>query len=169
MCRPRRDAKRDRPDPLRGGRNRRRARADRRRCLRRGGSLHDQRTERGGCGAAARAPRRRARHGDRTRDPAARPRHAGVDPGREGALVIPLQAAIMGLVAVGSLAVVLTRDLVRLAMADRLYAFLLVVLFLVFQAPDVALSELVVGAVGFPLVIVVAIVMQRDRKSTRLN
>jgi uncharacterized MnhB-related membrane protein len=75
--------------------------------------------------------------------------------------VIPLQAAIIGLVAVGALAVVLTRDLVRLTMASSLYALLLVVLFLVFQAPDVALSELVVGAVGFPLVIVVATVLQR--------
>ena len=45
--------------------------------------------------------------------------------------MIPLQAAIMGLVAVGALAVVLTRDLVRLAMASSLYALLLVVLFLV--------------------------------------
>ena len=77
--------------------------------------------------------------------------------------MIPLQAAIMGLVAVGSLAVVLTRDLVRITMASSLYALLLVVLFLVFQAPDVALSELVVGAVGFPLVIVVAIVVQRGK------
>jgi uncharacterized MnhB-related membrane protein len=76
--------------------------------------------------------------------------------------VIPLQAAIIGLVAAGALAVVLTRDLVRLTMAASLYALTLVVLFLVFQAPDVALSELVVGVVGFPLVIVVAIVMQRD-------
>jgi energy-converting hydrogenase B subunit D len=75
--------------------------------------------------------------------------------------LIPLQAAIIGLVAVGALAVVLTRDLVRLTMASSLYALLLVVLFLVFQAPDVALSELVVGAVGFPLVIVVATVLQR--------
>ena len=75
--------------------------------------------------------------------------------------MIPLQAAIIGLVAVGALAVVLTRDLVRLTMASSLYALLLVVLFLVFQAPDVALSELVVGAVGFPLVIVVATVLQR--------
>ena len=75
--------------------------------------------------------------------------------------MIPLQAAIIGLVAAGALAVVLTRDLVRLTMASSLYALLLVVLFLVFQAPDVALSELVVGAVGFPLVIAVATVMQR--------
>jgi energy-converting hydrogenase B subunit D len=77
--------------------------------------------------------------------------------------MIPLQAMIIGLVAVGGLAVVLTRDLVRLTMASSLYALTLVVLFLVFQAPDVALSELVVGAVGFPLVIVVAVVVDRGK------
>ena len=75
--------------------------------------------------------------------------------------MIPLQSAIIALVALFALAVVLTHDLVRLAMLSSVYALTLVVLFLVFQAPDVALSELVVGAVGFPLVIVVAIVMQR--------
>jgi energy-converting hydrogenase B subunit D len=75
--------------------------------------------------------------------------------------VIPLQIAIIGLVAVFALALVLTHDLVRLAMVSSLYALTLVVLFLVFQAPDVALSELVVGGVAFPLVIVVAVVMQR--------
>jgi energy-converting hydrogenase B subunit D len=77
--------------------------------------------------------------------------------------MIPLQVAIIGLVAMGGLAVVLTRDLVRLTMASSLYALTLVVLFLVFQAPDVALSELVVGAVGFPLVIVVAVVVDRGK------
>jgi uncharacterized MnhB-related membrane protein len=75
--------------------------------------------------------------------------------------VIPLQAAIMGLVALFALAVVMTHDLVRLAMVSSFYSLTLVVLFLVFQAPDVALSMLVVGAVAFPLVIVVAVVMQR--------
>ena len=77
--------------------------------------------------------------------------------------MIPLQAAVIGLVAAGALAVVLTRDLVRLAMAASFYALLLVVLFLVLQAPDVALSELVVGAVGFPLAIGVAISLERKR------
>jgi uncharacterized MnhB-related membrane protein len=75
--------------------------------------------------------------------------------------VIPLQAVVIALVALAALAVVFTRDLVRLAMASSLFALLLVVFFLVLQAPDVALSELVVGAVAFPLVIVVAIVMER--------
>ena len=78
--------------------------------------------------------------------------------------MIPLQSVAIGLVAVGALAVVLTRDLVRLAMISSLYALTLVVLFLVLQAPDVALSELAVGAIGFPLVIAVAVIMQRDEK-----
>ena len=75
--------------------------------------------------------------------------------------MIPLQAAVIALVAAAALAVVLTRDLVRLSMISGLYALLLVVFFLVLQAPDVALSELVVGAIAFPLVIVVAIVKER--------
>ncbi len=77
--------------------------------------------------------------------------------------MIPLQAVVMGLVALGALAVVLTRDLVRLTMASSMYALVLVVLFLVLQAPDVALSELVVGAVGFPLAIVVVVSLERKR------
>jgi energy-converting hydrogenase B subunit D len=75
--------------------------------------------------------------------------------------VIPLQAAVIGLVAVGAIAVVLTRDLVRLTMASSLYALLLVVLFLVLQAPDVALSELVVGTIAYPVVLIVAILIDR--------
>jgi uncharacterized MnhB-related membrane protein len=71
--------------------------------------------------------------------------------------VIPLQVAVIVLVAAAALALVLTRDLVRLVFVSNFYALLLVVFFVVLQAPDVALSELVVGAVGFPLVIVVAI------------
>ena len=76
--------------------------------------------------------------------------------------MIPLQAVVIALVALGALAVVLTRDLARLAMINSLFGLLLVVFFLVLQAPDVALSELVVGAVAFPLVIVVAIVRERE-------
>jgi uncharacterized MnhB-related membrane protein len=75
--------------------------------------------------------------------------------------VIPLQSLAIALVALFALTVALTRELVRLAMLASLYALSLVVLFLVFQAPDVALSEVVVGAVAFPLVIVIAVVKQR--------
>jgi energy-converting hydrogenase B subunit D len=75
--------------------------------------------------------------------------------------VIPLQAVVIALVALGGLAVVLARDLVRLAFLTSLFGLLLVVLFLVLQAPDVALSELVVGGVGFPVVIAIAIAIDR--------
>ena len=76
--------------------------------------------------------------------------------------MIPLQVVVIALVGAAGLAVVLTRDLVRLAMISSVFAVLLVVLFLVLQAPDVALSELVVGAVGLPVVIAVAIAIDRS-------
>jgi energy-converting hydrogenase B subunit D len=73
----------------------------------------------------------------------------------------PLQATIMVLVAAGAFAVALTNDLVRLVLVSSAYTLLLVVLFVVLQAPDVALSMLVVGIIAYPLVLLVAIV--RDR------
>ena len=77
--------------------------------------------------------------------------------------MIPLQVVVIALVAAAGLAVVLTRDLVRLAMVSSVFAVLLVVLFLVLQAPDVALSELVVGAVGLPIVVAVAVAIDGSR------
>jgi uncharacterized MnhB-related membrane protein len=63
--------------------------------------------------------------------------------------------------ACGALAVVLARDLVRQAALFSLYGFALVVLFLVLQAPDVALSALVVSGIAYPLVLVGAIARVR--------
>jgi uncharacterized MnhB-related membrane protein len=71
--------------------------------------------------------------------------------------VIPLQSVAILFVALGALCVALARDVVRQAILFSLYGFSLVVLFLVFQAPDVALSALVVSAIAYPLVLVAAI------------
>lgn len=71
--------------------------------------------------------------------------------------MIPLQAVALALVALTGLAVVLVRELVRQAIVNGVYALSLVALFVIFQAPDVALSELVVGSLAFPLVLVVSI------------
>jgi energy-converting hydrogenase B subunit D len=71
--------------------------------------------------------------------------------------VIPLQSVALLFVAIGALLVVLARDVVRQALLFSLYGFSLVVLFLVFQAPDVALSALVVSGIAYPLVLVGAI------------
>jgi energy-converting hydrogenase B subunit D len=77
--------------------------------------------------------------------------------------MIPLQVVIIVLVGGGALAVVLQRDPLRQAIVNSLYALLLVVLFMVFQAPDVALSMLVVGSIAYPLVLLVVIARVRNR------
>ncbi|HEY0416026.1 MAG TPA: hydrogenase subunit MbhD domain-containing protein [Gaiellaceae bacterium] len=69
----------------------------------------------------------------------------------------PLQSVAILFVALGALLVVLARDVVRQALLFSLYGFALVVLFMVLQAPDVALSALVVSAIAYPLVLVGAI------------
>jgi uncharacterized MnhB-related membrane protein len=75
--------------------------------------------------------------------------------------VTVLYVLTIALVAAGALMVVLTRELVRLAMASSLYVLLLVVFFLLLQAPDVALSELVVGTIAYPVVLLAAILIDR--------
>ena len=66
------------------------------------------------------------------------------------------------LVGAAALAVVLVRDLVRLTMLASLYTLLLVVYFLLLHAPDVALSELVVGTIAYPVVLLAAIMLGRN-------
>ena len=81
--------------------------------------------------------------------------------------MIPLQAVALALVAVSAVATVLVRDPVRIAIVSGLYALVLVVLFLVFQAPDVALSAITVGSAAAPLVLTFAIVAVRRREGRR--
>jgi energy-converting hydrogenase B subunit D len=79
------------------------------------------------------------------------------------ASLAPLQALIMALVAIGATAVVLTREVQRQILVNGFYGLLLVVLFVVLAAPDVALSMLVVSTVGYPLVVLIAITRSRDK------
>ncbi len=76
--------------------------------------------------------------------------------------MIPLQVVVLLLVAAAGLSVVLVRETRRQVLANGLYGLVLVVLFMVFQAPDVALSMLVVGSVAYPLVVLIAIARVRD-------
>jgi energy-converting hydrogenase B subunit D len=81
--------------------------------------------------------------------------------------VVPLQVVAILFVALGALGVVLARDLVRQAMLLSIYGFGLVALFLIVQAPDVALSELVVSGLAYPLVLVGAIARVRARQKRK--
>jgi len=75
-----------------------------------------------------------------------------------------LQVTILVLVAAGATGVVLVRDPVRQVIALSVYGVLLAVLFLVFQAPDVTLSELAVGAVALPIVLLLTLAKIRKRE-----
>jgi energy-converting hydrogenase B subunit D len=77
--------------------------------------------------------------------------------------VIPLQAVLLVLMAIVGTTVVLARDPLRQAIVNSVYGLVGVLLFVVFQAPDVALSELVVGTVAMPLVLLVAILKVRRK------
>jgi len=68
-----------------------------------------------------------------------------------------LQATILVLVAAGATAVTLIRVPVRQVIALSAYGVLLAVLFLAFQAPDVTLSELTVGAVVLPILLLLTL------------
>ena len=68
-----------------------------------------------------------------------------------------LQATVLLLVGAGGTAVIAVRDPLRQAMVASLFGILLAILFFVLQAPDVALSEIVVGAVALPLMILLSL------------
>ncbi len=72
-----------------------------------------------------------------------------------------VQVALLVLVAVSGLAVVLVKNPLRQAIVISLYGMLLAVLFLVFQAPDVALSITAVGALALPLMTLLALAKTR--------
>jgi uncharacterized MnhB-related membrane protein len=71
-----------------------------------------------------------------------------------------IAVALVLVAAVGSL-VVLIQDPLRQALMISLFGILLGILFFSVQAPDVALSEVVVGAVALPLMILLALAKVR--------
>jgi uncharacterized MnhB-related membrane protein len=80
--------------------------------------------------------------------------------------VTALQGVALVLVAVGGTATVLTPEPLRQAFVLGIYGFTLTFLFFVFQAPDVALSEIVVSGVGLPVIILAALrkIRSQERK-----
>jgi uncharacterized MnhB-related membrane protein len=77
------------------------------------------------------------------------------------AVMNTLQVVALVLVAAGATVVVRTKVRVRQALALSVYGVLLAILFFAFQAPDVTLSELTVGAVALPIILLLAIAKVR--------
>ena len=78
-----------------------------------------------------------------------------------------LQVTLLVLVAAGATVVVRTRDRLRLVLVLSAYGLLLAILFFAFQAPDVTLSELTVGAVALPLILFLVIAKVRQREDAQ--
>lgn len=68
-----------------------------------------------------------------------------------------LQVTLLVLVAAVATGVVLARDPVRQIIVFSCYGLLLALLFMAFQAPDVTLSALTVGAVAVPLLVLLTL------------
>lgn len=68
-----------------------------------------------------------------------------------------LQITILIFVAMSGTAVVLTRDPVRQVVGLSFYGIILALLFFILQAPDVALSQITIGAVALPLMFMLSL------------
>lgn len=74
-------------------------------------------------------------------------------------------AALLILIAISGFAVVRTHNVTEQVIALGFYGLLTALMFFFFQAPDVALSQITVGAVALPLMIMLAISRMRFRKT----
>lgn len=75
-----------------------------------------------------------------------------------------LQIAALAAVALSGGAVACTEEPLRQAMLLGIFGLALTMLFFVFQAPDVALSEIVVSTVGLPVMVILAIRKVRQQE-----
>jgi uncharacterized MnhB-related membrane protein len=78
-----------------------------------------------------------------------------------------VQVAVLLLVAAAGTAVVLTRDALKQAIVLSFYGLLLGILFFAYQAPDVGLSQITVGSVGVPLMLLLTLAKVRRREADR--
>jgi energy-converting hydrogenase B subunit D len=76
-------------------------------------------------------------------------------------------AGILLLLAISGFAVVLTQDVTKQVIALGFYGLVTALMFFFFQAPDVALSQITVGTVALPLMIMLALSRMKFYKATR--
>ena len=75
-----------------------------------------------------------------------------------------LQAISLILVALSGTLLVATREPDRQVVVSSVFGICLALLFFMFQAPDVALSQIAVGAVALPAMLVLALAKIRRRE-----
>lgn len=78
-----------------------------------------------------------------------------------------MQIAILAFVAITGTAVVLTRDPRNQVIGLGFYGLVMALMFFIFQAPDVALSQIVIGTVALPLMFMLALSKIRRNEHQR--
>jgi energy-converting hydrogenase B subunit D len=81
--------------------------------------------------------------------------------------VTVLQVAALAAVVVSSTAVIIAPDPLKQTLLLGIFGMSLTMLFFVFQAPDVALSEIVVSTLGLPVMVLLAIRKVRQQAAER--
>ena len=82
-------------------------------------------------------------------------------------MIAAIGVGLMLLLAVSGARLVTTRDVTEQVITLGFYGLVLALTFFFFQAPDVALSQITVGAVALPLLIMLAISRMRVRDTRR--
>jgi energy-converting hydrogenase B subunit D len=78
-----------------------------------------------------------------------------------------LGVGLLALIAVSAFVIVRTDDITNQILALGFYGLLFALMFFLFQAPDVALSQITVGAIALPLMVMLAITRMKHRKAVR--
>lgn len=81
--------------------------------------------------------------------------------------MIVMQAAILIFVGLAGTAVVFTRNPLNQVMGLTFYGLLMTLMFFIFQAPDVAFSEIVVGAVVLPLMVLLTLAKLKAKEQSK--
>jgi uncharacterized MnhB-related membrane protein len=81
--------------------------------------------------------------------------------------VIWCGAGILIVLAITGFMVVRTQNVIEQVIALGFYGLVTALMFFFFQAPDVALSQITVGAVALPLMILLALSRMKFRKLSR--
>jgi energy-converting hydrogenase B subunit D len=74
-----------------------------------------------------------------------------------------LGVGLLALIAISALVIVRTDDVTNQLLALGFYGLLFALMFFLFQAPDVALSQITVGAIALPLMVMLAITRMKRR------
>ena len=82
-------------------------------------------------------------------------------------MMMGIGAGLLLLLAIAGARVVTTRDITEQVITLGFYGLITALMFFFFQAPDVALSQITVGAVALPLMIMLAISRMRVRDAVK--